>query len=87
MIFWDEEKNKKLKKERNISFEEVLEIILNEDFLDILEHPVRKEQKIFIIYINDYIWVVPFIIDENDNIILKTIYPSRKFYKIYGNQL
>jgi hypothetical protein len=41
---------------------------------------------IFIIRLNDYIYVVPFIIDENESIILKTAYPSRKFNKIYGDK-
>jgi len=34
--------------------------------------------------VKNYTHVVPFVIDENSNIILKTIYPSRKFHKIYG---
>jgi uncharacterized DUF497 family protein len=87
MIYWNIEKNNKLIAERNISFDEISEIILKEEYLDILEHPKRKDQFIFIIYIKNYIYAVPFIIDENENIILKTAYPSRKFYKIYGDQL
>ena len=86
MILWDEEKNQKLLKERNISFEDILEIILNEEFIDILENKSRREQKLFIVNIRNYIYAVPFLIDENDNIILKTIYPSRKFYKKYGDK-
>ena len=81
MIMWDEEKNKKLIKERNISFEEVAQIILSEGYKDILENPARKDQYIFIITLKEYIHVVPFIIDDNSNIILKTVFPSRKFHK------
>ena len=87
MIYWDIEKNNKLITERNISFDEISEIILKEEYLDILEHPKRKDQFIFIICIKNYIYAVPFIIDENENIILKTAYPSRKFNKIYGDKL
>ncbi len=87
MIQWDCEKNDKLITERNISFDEISEIILKEEYLDILEHPKRKDQLIFINCINKYIYAVPFIIDESENIILKTVYPSRKFNKIYGDQL
>jgi hypothetical protein len=36
--------------------------------------------------INDYIWLIPFITDEDDNIILKTAFPSRKFNKKYGGK-
>jgi hypothetical protein len=27
---------------------------------------------------------VPFVIEENETIFLKTAYPSRKFHKLYG---
>ena len=86
MIYWDNEKNNKLIIERNISFEEICEIILDKKYLDILENPARPEQQIFIIQMQEYIYVVPFIIDEDDNIFLKTAYPSRKFQKKYGGK-
>ena len=86
MIYWDEDKNNKLITERNISFDEISEIILREEYLDILENPSKENQMIFIVRLNDYIYVVPFIIDENENIILKTAYPSRKFNKMYGDK-
>ena len=87
MIYWDEGKNNKLITEKNISFNEIAEILLREEYLDILENPNRKDQLIFIICLQDYIYAVPFIIDEDENIILKTAYPSRKFNKIYGDLL
>ena len=87
MIIWDIEKNKKLKNERGISFEQVEKIILDKDYIDILENPTRETQDIFIININDYIHIVPFVIDDEENIVLKTVFPSRKFNKIYrGNK-
>jgi uncharacterized DUF497 family protein len=86
MIYWEEDKNRKLLFERNISFDEISEIILQEKHLDILKNPNREDQVIFIVRLNDYIYVVPFLIDENENIILKTAYPSRKFNKLYGEQ-
>ncbi len=86
MIFWDDDKNSKLIAKRNISFDEISEIILREEYLDILENPKREDQMIFIVRLKNYIYVVPFIIDEDENIILKTAYPSRKFNKIYGDQ-
>ena len=87
MIYWNEGKNNKLITERNISFNEIAEILLREEYLDILENPNRKDQLIFIICLQNYIYAVPFIIDEDENIILKTAYPSRKFNKIYGDLL
>ena len=86
MIYWEEDKNNKLISERNISFDEISEIILREEYLDILENPSKENQMLFIVRLNDYIYVVPFMIDDNENIILKTAYPSRKFNKIYGEK-
>jgi uncharacterized DUF497 family protein len=86
MIFWDNEKNNKLIAERGISFDDVSELILKEEYLDILENPNKENQMIFIVRLKDYIYVIPFIIDEDENIFLKTAYPSRKFNKIYGDE-
>lgn len=81
MIIWDEEKSLKLQAERNVSFEELSEIILRKGYLDILENTSRPNQQIFVIEFNDYIYAVPFVIDNKSNIILKTAFPSRKLYK------
>lgn len=82
---WDEEKNKRLKEERDISFEEILIAIEDDRILDIIEHPNKEscpDQKIFIVNINEYAYLVPFIEDE-EKIFLKTIIPSRKATKKY----
>ena len=83
MIIWDEKKDLKLKTGRNISFEDISDIILHNQYLDILEHPAKQNQNIFVIELNNYIYAVPFVIDTDSNIILKTVYPSRKLYKKY----
>ncbi len=51
-----------------------------------MENPNRKNQFIFIIRLKGYIYVVPFVIDRFDNIVLKTVYPSRRYNKIYGDK-
>lgn len=86
-ILWDEDKNTTLKKTRGISFEEVAQLILDKKYLTVLENPVRPHQMIFVISYKRYTHVVPFVIDEDDNIVLKTIFPSRKFHKLYGEKL
>ena len=82
---WDREKNEKLKEERGISFEEVV-IALNEGrLLKTLGHPNRKKytnQKMYIVNINNYAYMVPFVEDEEKRF-LKTIIPSRKATKKY----
>jgi uncharacterized DUF497 family protein len=82
-IIWDENKNKRLQLERNLSFEKISKYILSENIVDIIDHPKRREQNIFVLEINNYIHAVPFIIDNRGNIILKTAFPSRKLHKKY----
>lgn len=80
------EKNSKLKQERNISFEEVIAAIDNGRLLDILEHPNQakyKHQKIYVVDAKEYIYLVSFVKDEDGNIYLKTIIPSRKAKQKY----
>lgn len=79
---WNSEKNKKLIKERGISFEICLVKIENEDVLDILSNINYPNQKIFVLEIERYVYLVPFIENENE-IFLKTVIPSRKFTKKY----
>jgi len=85
-ILWDEAKNKKLKASRGVSFEDVAQIILDKKYLAVLENPVHPEQMIFIVRHKSYTYVVPFIIDVGNNIVLKTVFPSRKFHKLYGEE-
>ena len=82
---WDEKKNEKLKAERGISFEEVVFYISNDFVLDVILHLNADKypgQKMFIINIDNYAYLVPFI-EENEIIYLKTIIPSRKATKKY----
>jgi uncharacterized DUF497 family protein len=83
-ILWDETKSNKLKKERGNSFEDVVPIILDKKYLAILENPKHPDQMIFLVKYKNYTYVVPFIIDSKNNIVLKTIFPSRKFHKLFG---
>ena len=81
---WDTEKNKKLIKERNISFEEVIIFIEQGNILDIVDNsnPRYKHQRMFVVNIKNYIYLVPF--TENDEAyFLKTIFPSRKAAREY----
>lgn len=87
MIIYDNEKANTLKSVRGIDIDEIIELIIDKKYLDILENPKRESQQIFIVPYKDYIHVVPFVIDENDNIIIKTIFPSRNFHKIYKEKL
>lgn len=82
---WDKEKNEILKKERGISFEEIAFLIESEQIIAIEENLSRPNQKIYILEIEDYIVIVPFVESKNE-IFLKTAFPSRKYTKIYGSK-
>jgi len=85
-ILWDNEKNRKLLKERGLSLEAFASLILEKKYLAILKNPSRADQKIFVIPYKKYTYVVPFIVDDSQNIVLKTVFPSRKYHKIYGGK-
>ena len=87
MIICEDKKAQALKLERNIDIDEIVELIIDKKYLDILEHPKRGNQQIFILSYKDYIHVVPFVVDKNDNIVIKTVFPSRNFHKIYKESL
>jgi uncharacterized DUF497 family protein len=77
---WDNKKNEWLKKNRGISFEQIVILLEREDVLETVEHPNQNKypsQKIATVRINDYAYLVPYV-QESDEIFLKTIIPSRK---------
>ncbi len=87
MIIYDDEKANTLKSERNIDIDKIVELITDKKYIDILENPKREDQQIFILSYRNYTHVVPFVVDESDNIIVKTVFPSRNFHKIYKEKL
>jgi len=80
---WSTEKNEVLKRERDISFEEITYLIESGQILSVEENPARPDQKIYILKIDNYAVVVPFVETENE-IFLKTAFPSRKYAKRFG---
>ncbi len=82
---WNIEKNDELKENRNISFEEIVFHIMGEGLLDIIEHPNKEKysnQKIFVVHVENYVYLVPFV-ESEDIVFLKTIIPSRKMTTKY----
>ncbi|MBP6881257.1 MAG: BrnT family toxin [Candidatus Pacebacteria bacterium] len=80
---WDGEKNEWLIENRGISFEMCI-VAINQG--DILSQEPNKmpysHQKRYILNINNYVYVVPYV-EDDEKIFLKTIYPSRKLKKKY----
>ena len=82
---WNKEKNELLKDERGVSFEEVIEAIIEGRVLGKEGHSNKKKypnQKIYILEIREYAYLVPYVENE-EKIFLKTIIPSRKATKKY----
>jgi len=79
-IRWDIFKSDKLKRERGASFEEILQAKL----LVIKAHTARAHQNILLFEHKNYIWVVPYVVNKNE-IFLKTLFPSRKYTKMWKN--
>ena len=75
---WNPLKSERLKKTRGVSFDEITKSKL----IDIMKHPKNKLQSMMLFEYKGYIWVVPFVQGEKE-IFLKTLYPSRKYTKIY----
>ena len=84
-ISWNPEKNILLKAERDVSFEDVVFHIMSGDILDTIDHPNQARypgQKIHIIVIEDYVYLVPFV-ESEEEVFLKTVIPSRKATRTY----
>ena len=82
---WNEEKNKWLKRERDVSFEQVVFGVENGNLLDVIKNPSQtkyRSQRVYVIEIEGYAYMVPYV-EDDDVIFLKTIFPSRKYTKMY----
>jgi uncharacterized DUF497 family protein len=77
---WDNEKNEMLRKNRGVCFEQVVILMERGDVLDTIEYPKQDRypgQKIAIVQIDDYAYLVPYV-EKGEELFLKTIIPSRK---------
>ncbi|MBS1258944.1 MAG: hypothetical protein MAG551_02008 [Candidatus Scalindua arabica] len=84
-INWNTEKSLKLKESRGICFEDIVFYIEKDNILGDYQHPNHKkypEQRIMVIGINNYAYLVPYV-EDAEEIFLKTIIPSRKATDIY----
>ena len=82
---WNHEKNEVLKKERSISFEEIVLAIEADGLLDELQHPnpgKYPNQSILVVALGGYVYLVPFV-EEHDYYFMKTVIPSRKATREY----
>ena len=84
-ISWNPDKNEWLKESRGVCFEQVADILEQEAELDVIDHLNQEKypgQKIIIVNINGYAYLVPRVENEKE-LFLKTIIPSRKMTAKY----
>jgi hypothetical protein len=85
---WNPAKNELLKKERHISFEQIIIHLSRGDVWKITDHPDQSNypgQKLYFVIIDSHIYIVPYVVEEG-HIFLKTIIPSRKATKMYKKE-
>ena len=83
---WSTEKNRELIDQRGVSFEGVVSAIEQDGVLDVLEHPNQDRypgQLIYVVKIDEYVHLVPFVTQADGTRFLKTIIPSRKATRDY----
>jgi hypothetical protein len=84
-VAWNPEKNEHLKQERGVGFEAVVFHIERGDLLDLLHHPNQARypgQRILVVNIDDYVYLMPFVEGEHE-VVLNTIIPSRQATNVY----
>jgi uncharacterized DUF497 family protein len=82
---WNDTKNEMLKQLRGVSFEQIELAIASGDLIDRVKHPnpaTYPNQYVFLVKIEDYIYSVPYV-EDDEKIFLKTIIPNRKATKKY----
>ena len=87
---WSTEKNQWLIEQRGLSFERVVSAIEQGGLVDVLEHPNQDRypgQMIYVVEIDEYLHLVPFVTQADGTRFLKTIIPSRKSMRDYRRRL
>ena len=85
---WSVEKNASLKTVRGVSFESIVVAVESDGLLDVVEHPNKAKypnQKILVVSIDGYVYLVPFV-EQEEHFFLKTVIPSRKATRDYLQQ-
>ena len=86
---WSTEKNRQLIEQRGVSFENVVAAIEQGGLMDVLEHPNQARypgQLIYVVDIDAYVYLVPFVTQADGTRFLKTIISSRKATRDYGRK-
>jgi hypothetical protein len=80
------EKSAILLKERGIGFDTIIHYINNGHLIDTIQHHHKEKyghQYFYAVDVEGYIYLVPFVVKDENKVFLKTIFPSRKHTKQY----
>ena len=83
---WNPEKSRQLAEQRGVSFERVVAEIERGGLVDVLDHPNQEKypgQMIYVVEVDRYLHLVPFVIGEGGTRFLKTVIPSRRAMRDY----
>lgn len=84
---YNSEKNKWLKENRGIGFDEIISAISEGRVLENIKNPNSKKysnQRMLVIRVGSYAFAVPYVIDKVRKVtFLKTCWPSREFTRKY----
>ena len=78
---WNEEKNQQLIEQRGVSFEHIVSSLELGGQLAVRDHPNQVRypgQQIYVVEMNAYVYLVPFVRQEDGSAFLKTIIPSSR---------
>lgn len=82
---WSETKNRFLRGERGVGFEDIVVAIEAGHLLDVLRHrnPAKyPRQSVLVVELGRYVYLVPYV-EDTEFFFLKTIIPSRKATRDY----
>ncbi len=83
---WSDQKDRQLIEQRGISFERVVSAIDEGYLVDIVVHPNAERypgQRILVVEIDEYLYLIPFVSQPDGTSFLKTIIPSRRATRDY----
>lgn len=85
---WGVEKNDRLKADggRHVCFEDIVVALESGGLLDDIEHKNKikyPHQRMFVVLVSGYVYVVPYVRQDDGGCFLKTAYPSRVLNRLY----
>ncbi len=86
VLDWSNEKNELVTEKTGVSFEDIEFSIATGCLLDDIQHPNTEKyghQRIMVVEVNGYAYCVPYVKQEKGVFFLKTLFPSRKYQKMY----